>query len=341
MNNDLLLKNFKPIPTLKVKETTIKKPAFPAIDAHSHFKNPYNTNHINEDNINDMLSVMEKNDVKTVFNLDGGWGDQLKESIDKFQKRYPGKIYTLGNIDLSKIGDPDFNKNTRRLIKEGTRCGMKGIKIYKELGLKIKDINGNLVLPDDPRLRVIWETAAEEGIPVLYHIADPVAFFQPINSKNERYEKMVQRPDWSYCEPGFPTHQQLMECQRRLVRDNPETLFIHPHVLYPENLDYVSELMDTFPNFVVDISAQVKTIGKAPYSARKLFLRHSDRILFGLDGTPRTFFYRLIYRFLETDDEYFDFNPYPPTRWKIYGIHLPKDILKKVYYDNAKRVFKI
>ncbi len=110
---------------------------------------------------------------------------------------------------------------------------------------------------------------------------------------------------------------------------------------YAENLHWVGALLDRCPNFYIDISARVAELGRQPYTARTFFLRYADRILFGSDAGIDLATYRLYYRFLETDDEYFNYAPNDPPgqgRWRIYGLFLPDDVLEKVYYHNAMRV---
>lgn len=341
---ELLLKDFRPINPLKLKRTVITKAKFPVIDAHTHMNSEI------EDGMDEVLKGMDEKGIKTILNLNGTYGEELKRIIDKYQNKYPGKIYTLCNIDFSDIDSPGFSKSTENLIKEAKKAGAVGIKLYKTLGLKVKDSKGDFVLPDDDRLRALWETAASESIPVLYHIADPVTFFQSVDGKNEKYEKLCIHPDWIYDKPSFPTFDKLMESQRNLVRKNSETYFVHPHVIYPENLEYVSSLMDTYSNFAVDVSARVKDLGRQPYTSREFIIKHADRVLFGTDASIKDWSYQtewryeMYYRFFETKDEYFDFTPPESdavSRWKLYGLGLPDDILKKVYYENAQRIYKI
>jgi len=332
--NELLLKDYRPKSTLKAKRTPIEKAKYPVIDVHNHLEN------INDVHV--LVKVMDEVGIKAIVNLSGGWGEELKRNIDKFDGSYPGRFVTFCNLDFTLVDTAEFKEHVRTTIKEGVKSGIRGIKIYKELGLRYKDAKGNLILPDDDRLKVIWDTAAEENLPVLYHIADPEAFFQPLSSENERIEILLNRPNWHFYGPEFPTRDKLFECQRKLLENNPHTTFILPHVASnPEDLEYVSKLMDSYSNFVVDMSARVGDLGRQPYSARKFFIKYADRILFGLDGTPTAELYKISFRFLETDDEYFSYRLETGkmiARWMIYGIFLPDDVLKKVYYENAIRI---
>lgn len=345
--------NVNPVSTLKLKETPVEKPKFPVIDVHNHF------GFAKPGELDNIIEIMDEYNFKAVINLDGQTGDKLRENIENYQNRYPGRIYTFiylqqienrgqkqkmaGKIQdlVVDIDDNNFTQKMRNIIKEGIKMGARGIKLVKDLGISIKDSKGNLVLPDDDRLRVIWETAAEEDVPVLYHVADPVAKFMPPDEKNPMYEKLTKKPHQSFYGPGFPTHKQLLDSHRRLIDKNPETYFIFPHMFYAEDLDYVSGLMDSYTNFSLDISAKQNILGKQPYTSRKFFIKHADRILFGEEGYPSknvsTGKLQTVCRFLETDDEYFYFLPGS----YLYGLYLPDDVLKKVYHENIERILNI
>jgi predicted TIM-barrel fold metal-dependent hydrolase len=175
----------------------------------------------------------------------------------------------------------------------------------------------------------------------LVHIADPVAFFDRLNPENERWEELQAHPDWQFPSPPYPPFSALVGALARLVARHPQTTFIGAHVgCYAENLGWVGALLDRCPNFYVDISARISELGRQPYTARRFFLQHADRILFGTDMGPDVAWYRRYYRFLESDDEYFPYGlgEIPGQgRWHIYGLFLPPDVLEKVYYLNAQQ----
>jgi predicted TIM-barrel fold metal-dependent hydrolase len=201
-------------------------------------------------------------------------------------------------------------------------------------------------MPDDPRISDLWEAAAALSVPILIHTADPVAFFRPLDRFNERWYELHRRPDWHFYGPQFPPFDQLISSLYRLIEAHPNTAFITAHVgCYPEDLGFVSRMMDRYPNLYTDISARIAELGRAPYSAREWFLKYADRILFGTDQRPRMLMYQTHFRFLETADEYFDYAPdseIPPQgRWRIYGMHLPDEVLEQVYRANAARLLKL
>jgi predicted TIM-barrel fold metal-dependent hydrolase len=236
---------------------------------------------------------------------------------------------------------PDWAASRLRIQQQQ---GAEGLKIWKGFGFQVQDQHNKLVTVDDARLAPLWETAGELGLPVIIHVADPPAFFQPLDRYNERLEELEAHPDWAFTSPPFPSFPSIIEGLANLISRHPGTTFIGAHVgCYAENLAWVSSLLDRCPNFYVDISARIGELGRQPYAARRFFLRHSDRILFGSDMGPDVEAYRIIYRFLETDDEYFSYDTGAKPRqgrWNIYGIHLPEDVLAKVYYTNAKKILQ-
>jgi predicted TIM-barrel fold metal-dependent hydrolase len=205
---------------------------------------------------------------------------------------------------------------------------------------------------DDPHFDSMWEACAGFKMPVAIHISDPEAFFLPIDRFNERFEELNNHPDWSFCDHDFPSFQELIEARNRMFARHPKTTFIALHVGHnAENLASVSECLDRFPNMHVELAARIGELGRQPRTARKFFEKYQDRIMFGTDAVPNgketpqqilsPKLYEIYYRFLETEDEYFDYAPAPKPpqgRWQIYGLGLPEGILRKVYHENAERV---
>jgi predicted TIM-barrel fold metal-dependent hydrolase len=217
-----------------------------------------------------------------------------------------------------------------------------GLKVFKSLGLGYRNPDGSLIQVDDPRWDAIWTACGELGLPVLIHTADPKAFFLPIDETNERWEELKRHPEWSFYGEGFPAYEEVIRQFLNVVERHPHTTFIGAHVASSaEDLASVERWLDKYPNLNVDIAARIAELGRQPYTARKFFVKYADRILFGTDG-PRVA-ERLGYhwRFLESLDEYFPYaeNAFPPQGfWRIYGVGLPDDVLRKVYYENAERL---
>jgi Tat protein secretion system quality control protein TatD with DNase activity len=345
-NDDLLLSRYIPKSELIVDEHHISKPAFPVIDTHAHFGRL-----LLGDNYDDLyvtrevVEALKEKGVKHIVNLDGEWGSELDRMISKIHP-FEEFILTFGSIDISRLDENGFEGYVRKTLQESVKKGIIGLKFWKNISLKIRDKSGRYIPIDDKRFDVIWHTAAEFELPILIHIADPVAFFKPIDRFNERYEELIANPDWSFCSEDLFSFEQLMEIQERLIANNPKTTFIVAHVgSYSENLQFVGNCLDKYPNMYVDIAQRISELGRQPYSARRFFIKYQDRILFGTDSTPKDITqYSIYYRFLETQDEYFDYcaAPIPSQgRWGIYGLGLESQILKKIYYSNAEKILLV
>ena len=341
------LDEYVPLPSLVTKKTLVKRARFPVIDAHNHLDEEFGGGWINKP-LASLLALLDDVNVKVFVDLDGSWNEKmLQKHLNHFKQKAPESFKIFGGVDWSKWEGHGnrFPDHAAKRLREQVRWGAEGLKIWKDLGWHIRDAEGKLVQVDDPRLRVIWQTAAELNIPVTMHYGDPVAFFEPLDERNERYEELTAHPEWHVPCPPYPKFEQLTVSFAKLVYENPQTTFIGAHMAgYAENLRWVGKLLDKCPNLYVDISSRIAELGRQPYTARRFFIHYADRILFGLDESPDKIAYQTAYRFLETDDEYFSYamSLIPPQgRWQIYGLYLPDDVLKKIYYDNAYRALRI
>lgn len=337
----LLLRDFKPRSLLHVTEHEVTGARFPVIDVHNHVNDARSAGrgHVNPASL---VELMDRLNIQTIVILTGGWGQPLQLVLDEMVKPYPGRFMVFTQIDWSRIDDPDFSQEMVMQIDDAVRRGARGLKVLKDFGLKVRYKSGKLVAVDDPRLDPIWEECGRLGIPVSIHVTDPEAFFQPVDGRNERYEELLAHPDWSFYGPHFPTKQAILDARDRMFARHPNTTFISLHVAnWPENLDYVSALLDRLPNVMVEFGAREAELGRQPRRALKFFTDYQDRIMFGTDATPSAAMYQNYFRWLETADEYFDYWGAPGQgRWKIYGMELPNPILEKVYHLNAERIFK-
>jgi predicted TIM-barrel fold metal-dependent hydrolase len=289
----------------------------------------------------ELVARMDKLNIKTIIILTGMWGDKLQHVIDEMVKPYPGRFLVFVQIDWSKINDPNFSQEMVAQIDDGVRRGARGLKVLKDFGLGVKDKSGQFIKVDDPRLDPVWEECGKLGIPVSMHVTDPAAFFTPIDGNNERYEELIEHPDWSFYGPQFPSKQSILDARDRVIAQHPHTTFIALHMAnWPENLDYVGQELDRYPNMYVEFGAREAELGRQPRRAREFFMKYQDRIMFGTDNTPDEDMYQNHFRWLETADEYFDYWGYPGQgRWKIYGMALPDDVLEKVYHGTADKIF--
>ena len=335
----LLLKDFKPVPTLHAPVHQVEKAKFYVIDVHNHVNDAQRIDeHMPPSRV---VEVMDNTNVRTIVILTGMWGDKLQQVIDEMVKPYPGRFIVFAQMDWSKIDLPNFSQEMVHQLDDAVSRGARGLKILKDLGLGVRDKTGKLIAVDDPRLDPVWEECGRLGIPVSIHVTDPEAFFHPIDNTNERYEELTEHPDWSFYGPQFPSKGSILDARNRVFARHPHTTFVALHVAnWPENLDYVSHLLDQYPNVMTEFGAREAELGRQPRRAREFFLKYQDRIMFGTDNEVTEEMYRNHFRWLETGDEYFDYWGYPSQgRWEIYGMELPDEVLEKIYHLNAERLF--
>ncbi len=357
------LPEFEPRSMLHVPESPVQKARFPVIDFHTHLSwspsytdaAPSGGNFSPAAPLEEILPVMERQKIRLMVNLTGGYGTCLDQCLEYYGGPNKDRIAVFTEPWWSRLKEPGYPKFQADEIEKAHRKGAKGLKILKVLGLYLREnvTTGPLVKIDDKRYDPMWEAAGANAMPVLIHVSDPEAFFLPIDKYNERYEELQAHPDWSF-HGDFPSNRELHEARNRVVARHPKTQFVLAHVGDSENLAWVGEWLDSHPNMHVEIGARIGELGRQPRTARKFFEKYQDRILFGTDAVPRgdeypqqvygDKLYEIYYRFLQTEDEYFDYAPArvpPQGRWRIYGLGLPDSILKKVYYENAARLLGI
>ncbi len=337
----MLLEKYRPKSQLVTKVTPVEQPMCPVVDAHNHLGTPFGGGW-DQRPFEELLAALDEGCIQHYVDLDGGWGEEiLNQHLDLFKSKAPERFSVFGGVAWERwqeLGDvfPDWAAERLRIQKDR---GAEGLKVWKSFGLQVRDHHGQLVDVHDSRLGPIWQAAGELNLPVVIHVADPVAFFEPIDETNERWEELGNHPDWAFTSPPFPPFMQIVSGLFQLVRRHPRTTFIGAHVgCYAENLRWVGAMLDACPNYFIDISARIGELGRQPYTARNFLMQYQDRVLFGSDLGPDPAEYRVYYRFLETDDEYFNYNTgeVPAQgRWFVHGLHLPDEVLKKVYRLNA------
>ena len=333
-NVTLPISDFHPRCMLHNAVHEVHQPRFPVIDYH---------NHLDAQDPAEVLKIMDACDIEHTVNITMKVGDEAVEQIERYRAFDARRFSTIGWMDWSGADSPDFSsfmKLTMERLDRLVSKGIVGFKFWKDLGLTVRDASGELIRVDDERLAPIFDRLGSLGIPVMVHIGDPEAFFLPIDATNERYEELAAHPDWGFFGAQYGKDA-LLQQRDRVFKRHPTTTFVGAHIAEnSEDLQRASAMLDACPNVLVDISARASELGRQPYSARKFFLRYADRILFGADLVPEVEMYRLYYRFLETDDEYFEYPTHASRqgRWDIYGLDLPEDVLRKVYRENALKL---
>jgi predicted TIM-barrel fold metal-dependent hydrolase len=358
----LALSDFRPKSMLHVPETDVSHARFPVVDVHCHVARtareaggvPLGELTRIDADVASVVAMMDRRNVKTMVNLTGGYGSGLVDSVRALQQSHHDRFVVFTEPAWDRFASGDYAQWQGDEIARAKAAGARGLKILKTLGLYLREqiTSGALVAIDDRRFDSMWEACGALGLPVAIHIADPEAFFLPIDRFNERYEELNAHPDWSFHGRDYPTFASLIAARDRLLARHPKTTFVGLHVGHDsENLAAVGEALDRFPNFHVETAARIAELGRQPRATRRFFDRYQDRVLFGTDTTPGRgalvadsyvdAMYRIYFRFFETDDEYFEYSPSavpPQGRWRIDGLALPDGILRKLYFENAERL---
>lgn len=331
---------YEPVSTLRTAEHKPTRAKYPFIDVHNH------QYEMDAADLRQLVTQMDSLNMGIMVNLSGrGFTSNAAEStkfLDKalanVQKSYPKRLAIFTNINFADLGEPGWTEKAVTLLEEDVKKGARGLKIYKSLGFNVKDNQGKRVQVDDPRLDPIWAKCGQLGVPVLIHTADPKSFWDPMDRFNERWLELKTHPGRKRSDTNPVGFEQLIAEQHNVFRKHPKTTFINAHMgWYPNDLVKLDSLMRVFPNMMLEIGAVIAELGRQPRAARAFFEKHQDRILFGKDSwVPAE--YATYFRVLETADEYFPYHKKYHAFWRMYGMALPDEVLKKVYYKNALRI---
>lgn len=323
---------YNPPSTLVVPEHKLNKAKFLFIDVHNHqFGMP-------DMDLGTLVKDMDKLNMKVMVNLSGESGGKLQKSVSNVKANFPNRFIVFANVDFNQVGQQGWGEKAAKQLEEDVKAGANGLKIYKSLGFSVKDINGKRVTVDDARLNPVWEKAGELKIPVIIHTADPKPFWAPMDENNERWLELATHPGRKKTGTDPAPWDSLMAEQHRLFKKHPGTTFIAAHFgWYANDLKKLGQLLDEMPNVVVEFGAVIAELGRQPRMAKQFFTQYQNRILFGKDSwVPDE--YATYFRVLETADEYFPYHKKYHAFWAMYGMALPDDILKKIYYKNALRI---
>jgi len=330
-NEVVSFEEYNPPSTLVVPENPIKRAKFPFIDVHSHQWR------MGERDLNKLASEMDAMNMGLMVNLSGGSGKNIVDAIKNIKDNQPKRFVVFANVNFNNI-DEDFGERAAAQLERDYNQGARGLKIFKSLGFSVKDKSGNRVAVDDSRLDPIWAKCGELGIPVLIHTADPKPFWEPFDANNERWLELKTHPRRKRSDTNPVPWQQLIDERHNVFKKHKNTTFIAAHMAwYANDLAKLGQLLDEMPNMVVEIGAVIAELGRQPKFANKFFEKYQDRVLFGKDAyNPGE--YPTYFRVLESEDEYFPYYKKYHAYWSMYGLGLPDEILKKLYYKNAIRI---
>ena len=327
----MTIEAYDPHSTLVVPENPVTRAGFPFVDVHLHLNATMPRAQLDQ-----LVRDMDALNLAVGVNLSGGSGPRLARQVEAFKAAYPGRFVVFANVDFGDVDDPEFGALAAARLEADVEAGARGLKIFKSLGLQITDAAGERVPVDDPRLDPIWARAGELGIPVLIHSADPAEFWEPMDENNERWLELRLRP--RRRQTGPPSFEQVLGEQLNMFRRHPETTFIAAHLAWlGHDLGRLGRTLDEIPNMNVGLGAVIYEPGRQPRFAREFFINYRDRILMGKDSwAPDE--YPTYFRVLETSDEYFPYYRKYHAFWRMYGLDLPDEVLRKVYFENALRI---
>ena len=342
MAQEMDFETYNPKSTLVVPEHPVKRAKFPFVDIHSHQRN------VNETLILKLIGEMDEINMATMVNLSGkrfsrirgdnNGQEYLNSMINAFNTFAPGRFIVFTNLSFAGFGEKDWKEKAVKILEEDVKNGANGLKIFKSLGLSVTDIHGKSVPINHPDLDVIWAKCGELGIPVLIHAADPAPFWEPMDSNNERWLELKLRPNRKRGANNPAPFEQVIAEQHGIFEKHKNTTFINAHMGWMANdLQKAAKHLDKYPNVNFGIAAVIAEFGRQPRAAKKFFIEYQDRILFGKDAYNKEEFYTY-FRVLETEDEYFPYYKKYHAYWRMYGLGLPDEVLKKVYYKNALRI---
>jgi len=326
------IEEYQPKSTLVAAEHKPERAKYPFVDVHSHHWNP------TAEHVEELVKEMDTINLRVLVNLSGGTGESLKKTLAVMKGRYPNRFVVFANLSYDDLNTPGYGKRAAARLEQDVRNGAQGLKIFKNYGMDLKHANGERVHVDDPEFDPVWEKCAELKIPVLIHIAEPSAFFDPWDYHNERWEELREFPQRARPPSKYPPFETLMAERNRMFAKHPRTNFIAAHLAFHGNdLDRLGKLFDSHPNVYVDIAAVLAELGRQPYSAHDFLVKYQDRVLMGKDIYDVNE-YKWYFRALETRDEYFEYYRKRHAFWRIYGFQVPDEVLKKIYYGNALKL---
>ena len=330
---EMTFEQYQPRSTLVVPTTAVTRARFPFVDIHNHQRS------LTATQVDGIVREMDALNMAVMINLSGGTGERLQQTVQTLKSRYPNRFVVFANLDYTGIDDPRWSElAAARLERDVREGGAQGLKIFKTLGLELRDGKGRRIATDDPRFDAVWRKAGELGIPVLIHTGEPASFFDEGNEFNERWLELKEFPNRARPSSRYPSWAQVMAEQHGVFRKHPGTTFVNAHLGWMGNdLAKLGKLLDENPNVYTEIAAVIAELGRQPRFARDWFIRYQDRVLFGKDTwAPEE--YHTYFRVLESRDEYFDYFRRRHAFWKMYGLDLPPEVLRKLYYENALKI---
>ncbi|GAB4366363.1 MAG: amidohydrolase family protein [Bryobacter sp.] len=329
----LTFEEYNPPSTLKVPVREIKRSKFPHIDAHNHQRSSSSPAQVDA-----LVAEMDKLNMRVMVNLSGGYGENLRKTLATFKSRHPARFVIFANLDLTNLDDPNYADRAATTLEADIKAGAQGLKFFKNFGMSTRDKSGKRITVDDPRFAKAFAVCAKYKIPVLIHTADPKPFWEPWDKNNERWLELKEYPSRRRTAEKDGAWEDHMAESERLFRAHPRVNFISAHLRwYGNDLAELGRQMDAMPNLYTDIAAVIAELGRQPRFAKEFLAKYGDRVLFGKDIWAPAEYYTY-FQVLESRDEYFPYYRRRHAFWRMYGLDLPDEVLKKLYYKNALKL---
>ena len=318
------------VSSLVVPQTKVTHFRYPVIDAHSH--DVYATT---GGEVAAWVQLQKQVGVAQSFIFTGKSGAEFELAVARYAHAYPGRFLMFAGISPAGIGTAGYGELLRERLRADRKAGAVGLGELTDKGMGLVRVGAQAYYIDDAAFDPLWDEAAKLHVPVFVHIAEPAAFYQPADERND----LRRSQNWSLYNKGTPGFENMQARFEHVIARHPHTTFVAVHAFNLSNdLARVGRLLDKYPNVQVDFAARMWELARQPFSARRFFIKYADRILFGTDNDPTEAMYLAHVRQLETEDEWFW--PADAEWWRGYGMHLPASVLHKIYRDNALRLLR-
>lgn len=317
--------------------------AVPKVDVHAH----YRTNHP------DLVPVLQAWNARAVLvNVTGG-DRQIGPKWRDFQAlraAHPDRFFLVATFDPFRFNEPDFVPSVIAQLRTDIAAGAKGVKVWKDIGMEVKDAEGKHVQIDHPRFQPIWDFLVAGNIPVVAHIAEPLAAWRPLDPNDPHFWYYSNNPRYhAFQHPEIPRHETIIAARDRWLARNPRLAVIGMHIGSLEHdVDEVAKRLDAYPNLTVETAARINDLAMQPTAkVRAFFIKYQDRVMWGTDfgegsvsrvGLEDSF--NRHWRYYAGTDTVTLGNARSWHR-TVQGLALPRRVLEKFAHRNAERVLKL
>jgi hypothetical protein len=273
---------------------------------------------------------------------------QLQPQIDDtlaLVRSSHGHIAWCTTFDPYRFESASFTEESIKQINHNLAEGAVAVKIWKNIGMEIKDRNGKYIMADDPKLEPIYQDIAQHGRTLMAHQAEPDVAWGPPDPADPSWSYYQENPQWYVGDkPGFPAKQTILAARDRVIKNNPKLRVVGVHLGSMEkSLEQIAQHLDRYPNFAIDTAARMEYLMLMPRDqVRSFLIKYQDRVLYGTDldflaaaKVPQTLqewnaTYIRDWKYLATDESQL------LNGKTIQGLALPKSVLQKLFRDNAR-----